>query len=170
MKESDYVMKIMANWVAFDESEGTKTGRDFIQSSGTKDMKQFTYQQPFGLNFIYITQVGDHNNQIHAPISLERTWATKFWPDCKFAWYLTVLEFNTALASVHFQNDGVVQTSLYFRRGLVIQCLENTIWFELGDNGRPKRYSKIPIYVPCEKITVKHHGGMWYTSNKLQKK
>ena len=71
-----------------------------------------------------------------------------------------VSEVNTALGSGHFQNYGVVQPSLYFWRDLAIYCLENTIGVELGENGRPKRNAKIPIYVRCEKITVKHHGGI----------
>ena len=76
----------------------------------------------------------NHNNQRHAPISLERTWATKFWPDHNFAWYLAVSKINTALSSGHFQNDGVVQPSLNFWRALSIERLENTIGVELGDN------------------------------------
>ena len=75
-------------------------------------------------------------------------------------------EVNTALASGHFQNDWVVEPSLYFWRVLAIECLENTIGVELRDNGRPVRTSKIPIYVPCEQIVVKHHGRMWDPSRK----
>ena len=77
----------------------------------------------------------DHNKWRHAPIYLEMTRTTKFWPDCNFAWYLALSEVNIALASGHFQNDGVVQPSLYFWRALTIECLENTIGVELGDNG-----------------------------------
>ena len=152
-----------------DELEGARTIRDFINSSGMKEMNQFTYQQPFGLHFRYIHQVDDHNNWRHVPISLERTWGTKLWPDRNFSWYLAVSEANTALASGHFQNDGVVQPSLDFRRALAIECLENTIGVELGGNGRPKRTTKLTIYVPCEKITVEHHGRMWDPSQKREK-
>ena len=52
---------------------------------------------------------------------------------------------------------------------MAIECLENSIEVGLGDNGKPKRTSEIPIYVPCEKITVKHHGGMWDPSKKKGK-
>ena len=71
---------------------------------------------------------------MHATISLERTWTTKFWPDRNFAWYLAVLEVNTDIASGHFKNDGVVQPSLDFWRGLATKCLENTVGVELGEN------------------------------------
>ena len=111
----------------------------------------------------------DQNNWRHAPIYLERTREKKFWPDCNFYWYLAVTEVNTDLASGHFQNDGVVQPSLYFQRYLAIYCLENTIGVELGDNELTKGAYKLTIYVPCEKITVKQNGGMWYPSKKKEK-
>ena len=98
----------------------SKTRRYFIYSSGTKDTKQFIYQNPFGINFRYRHQVYDTNNQIHVTIYLDRTRATNFSPDRKFAWYLALSGVNTALASGHFQNYGVVQPGLYFWRLLSI--------------------------------------------------
>ena len=91
MKEPDYVMKIMASWMKLDEVEGTRKRRYYIYISGTKRTKQFTYRHPFGINFIYIHKVDDHNNWRHAPTSFEKTRATKFWPDCNFSWYLAAL-------------------------------------------------------------------------------
>ena len=169
MKEMDYVMNIVASWITLDELEGARTRKYFTDSSGTKETNQFTYRQPFGIHLRYRHQVDDHNKHRHAPMSLERTWATNFWPDCNFAWYLEMSEVNTALVSGRFQNDGVVQPSLDFWRYFAIECLENTIGFKLGDNGQPKRTYKLPIYVPCEKITVKHHGRMWDPSKKKEK-
>ena len=127
-------MKIMASWIALDELEEARTGRYFIEISGMKDTKQFTYWKPFGLHFRYIHQVDDNNIWRHGTISLDRKWATKFWPDRNFAWYITFLEFNKALASGHFKNDGVVQPSLDFWRVLSMECLENKIGVELGEN------------------------------------
>ena len=118
MEDPDHVMKIIVSCMTLDELEGESTGRYFIERSGTKETKQFTYRQPFGLHFRYIHQVDDHNNRRYEPISLEEKWSTKFWPDCNLSWYITVLGFNTALASGHFQNDGVVQPSLDFWRAL----------------------------------------------------
>ena len=169
MKDPDYLMNIMVSWMTLDELEGAKTRRYFIDSIGTKETKQFTYRNPFGLRFRCGHQLYDHNNRRHAPFSLERRWATKFWPDRNFSWYLVVLEVNTTLASGHFQNYGVVQPSLDFWRALAIECLEKKIGVELGDNGRPNRSCKIPLYVPFEKIKVKHYGGMWYPSKKKEK-
>ena len=155
--------------MTLDELEDARTRIYCIDSSGTKDTKQFTYRQPFGIHFRYRHKVDDHINQRHSPICLERTWATKFWIDHNFAYYLVVPEVNTALLSRHFQNDGVVQPSLDFQRALAMECLENTIRVELEENGQPNRIFKSLICVPCEKITVKHHGGMWGPSKKREK-
>ena len=35
MNDKDYVIKIVAIWMTLDELEGSKTKRDFIDSSGT---------------------------------------------------------------------------------------------------------------------------------------
>ena len=120
MKEPDYVMKIMASWMTLDELEDTSTRRELIDISGTNKKKQFIYRHPFGIYSRYIHQADDHNNQRHAQIYLERIWATNFWPDHNFAWYLAVSDVNIDLASGHFKNDGLVQSSLYFYRALAI--------------------------------------------------
>ena len=39
MKYPDYVMNIMEGWMSLDELEGEKTRRDFLESSGMKEMK-----------------------------------------------------------------------------------------------------------------------------------
>ena len=78
MKDLEYVIKILAIWTTLNELVGAKTRRDFIDSSGTKERKQFTYQHPFGIHLRCINQVDNHNNWRHATIYLERTWATKF--------------------------------------------------------------------------------------------
>ena len=62
MEDPDYVIKIMVIWITIDEVEGTKTIRDFIDSSVTKERNQFTYQCQFGITFRYRNQVDNHNN------------------------------------------------------------------------------------------------------------
>ena len=125
-------MKIMASWTKIDELEGARKSRYFIDRSGTKETKLFTYRQSFGIHFRYMHQVDNKNNWRHAPISLERKWETTFWPNHNFAWYLAVSEVNTALVSGHFKNDGVVQPSMYFWRSLAIYCLDNKIGMNWG--------------------------------------
>ena len=105
----------------------------------------------------------------------------EFWVDDQpQSWYHTKtrklwecikdeFKVNTDLASGHFQNNGVVQISLDFRRALAIECLKNTIGVDLGKNGRPKRTSKIPNFVPSKKVTVRHHGKMRDPSKKSKK-
>ena len=50
LKDTDYVMKKMAISVTFDELDGARKRRYFIDRIETKDTKQFTYRQPFGDN------------------------------------------------------------------------------------------------------------------------
>ena len=78
-------MKIMESWMKLDGLEGENTRRYFIESSGKRDTKKFTYRKPFGIHFRYIHQLDDHNNNRHAPIYLDRTWTTNFWLDHNFA-------------------------------------------------------------------------------------
>ena len=70
MKYPGRVMKIMASWMTLDELDNPRIRRDFVESSGTKDTKQFTYLKPFGIHFRYIHQVDNHNNRRYAPIFL----------------------------------------------------------------------------------------------------
>ena len=102
MKEPDHEMKIMDSWMDLDELEGTNTRKDFIYSNRKKETNKFAFRKSFGIHFRYIHQVDNHNNRWHAPIYLERTRATKFWPDINFYWHLGVSEVNTALSQGHF--------------------------------------------------------------------
>ena len=70
--------------MSLDELEVAKARRYFIDSSGINEKKNFKYCQPFGLHFSNRHQVDGHNNQRHAPIYLERTWATRLWHDHNF--------------------------------------------------------------------------------------
>ena len=78
-------MKIMATWMALEELDGADIRWEYKERDGESVARLFKYCQPFGLHFRYCHQVDDHNNRRHAPISIERTWATKFCPDRNFA-------------------------------------------------------------------------------------
>ena len=78
-------------------------------------------------------------------------------------------EVNADLVSGHFKKDGLVQPSLDFWIELDIECLENTVGVELGNNGQPKIACKIPVYVPCEQFGVKHYCGILDLSKKRKK-
>ena len=120
MKDPYFLMKIMASSMTLDKLKVAKTRRYIIERSVPKEKNQFQYDQLFGLYFRYKHQVDKQKNLIHAPIFKDITWMTILFPDPNFSWYLTLLEVNIALASGHFQNYGVVQPSMYFRRALAI--------------------------------------------------
>ena len=70
-------MKIMATWMTLEELDGADTRREYKGRDGESLVRLFKYCHPFGLHFLYRHQVDDHKNRRHAPISIERTWATK---------------------------------------------------------------------------------------------
>ena len=119
----------------------------------------FTWRQPF-----WCHQVDYHNNRPHSPISLKRTWDTKFWPYRNFVWYFVVTEKSTALATGHFQNGGDIMPTLDFWRQLEIWCIENNIGTYHGDVGKPMwvcRRSQIAEH-KLEKVKTYH--GKWLPS------
>ena len=95
-------MKIMATWMTLEELDGSDTRREYKGRDDESLARIFKYRQTFGFQFRYRHQVDDHTNRRHSPISIERTWATKFWTNRNFEWYLAVTEVNTALADGHF--------------------------------------------------------------------
>ena len=111
-------MKIMATWMKLEEMDGSNTRREYKGRDGEFLSRLFKYCLSFGLHSRYRHQVDYHNNRKHAPISIESTWETKFWPDRNFAWYLAVTEVNTALADGNFRKGGKLIPTLQFRRKL----------------------------------------------------
>ena len=101
MKEPNYLMKIMCKWMTLDDFEGGQTRRDYLVDD-VKTIKTFCYKQLFIMHYKFRHQVDYNNNRRHSPISVERTWATKFWGDINCTWYLATSEVNTNLAWRHF--------------------------------------------------------------------
>ena len=121
------------------------------------------------MHFRYRHQVDDHNNRRHAPISIERTWATKFCPDRNFAWYLAVTEVNMALAYGHFRKGRKLIPTLQFRRKLAHEMMENNIGGDTVDYGSPRRTTFTPSIVACTLLKVKKHEGSYDRKSKIQK-
>ena len=71
-------MKIMATWMTMEELDEADIRREYKGREVQSLARIFKYCRPFGFHFHYRHQVDDHNNRIHAPISIERTLATKF--------------------------------------------------------------------------------------------
>ena len=97
MKKTNYMTKIIYNWMTLDKFEGRQTQRCYLVD-GVKTTKTLCYKQPFGMHYKFIHQVDDNNNRQHSHILVERTWAAKFWEDRNCAWYLATSEVNTNLA------------------------------------------------------------------------
>ena len=53
LKESEYIMKIMALWMTLDNLEGAKPNCSYKGRDGEPLVKIFKYRQPFGFKFIY---------------------------------------------------------------------------------------------------------------------
>ena len=88
-------MKIMISWITLDVLDGANTKRDYTDNRGSCVRRIFTHQQPFRLHY--------NNNHRHTPICIKLTWATRFWMDRKFAWYLAISEVSANIAHGYFQ-------------------------------------------------------------------
>ena len=103
MKEPDYVMKLMTTYGELYPTD-KRTQRKF-KCSGVMNTKELMYTEVVA-NMFFIDIKLMKKNRRHAPISIERTWATKYWPARFFAWYLAVSEVNANYAQAYFQNSG----------------------------------------------------------------
>jgi hypothetical protein len=113
-----------------DENEDHKTKRVY-KKNGETVTKTFNYIEPISNHFKYRHQIDDHNNRRHSPISIEKTWATKFWPDRNFAWFLAVTEVNTNLARGYFGGQTLPQ--LVFRKKLAWEMINYNLEGNAGE-------------------------------------
>lgn len=56
--------------------------------------KEFLYPAPFSLHLKFRHKIDDQNNCCHSPISVEKTWKTKYWTDRVHAFLIAVSEVN----------------------------------------------------------------------------
>ena len=54
-----------------------RTQRKF-KRGGVMDTEEFMYTEVFANHFLDQHQVDENNNRRHAPISIDKTWATKY--------------------------------------------------------------------------------------------
>ena len=101
-----------------------KRTRSKFNFGGAMETNEFMYMDVVTHHFLYRHQVHDKNNRRHPPISVERTWATKYWPDRCFAWYLAVSEVNVNYARAYFQYSSNALSHIEFRRRLANDLLE----------------------------------------------
>ena len=159
----------MDTWMTLEELDRADTRREYKGRDGQYLVRKFKYLQPFVLHFRYHHQVYYHNNRTNAPISIERTWATKFWPDRNSAWYLAVTEVNTALADGHFRKDGKLIPNFQFRRKLEHEMMENTIGVDTVDYEMPKRSTWTSAIALCKLQKFKNNEGSYDKRQKIQK-
>ena len=85
---------MMITYGMLEQLEGSDTQRRYKGAGGELVPKRFNYRDVFGNHFNYRHQVDDINNRRHSPISVERTWATKYWPDLCHAYFFALIEVN----------------------------------------------------------------------------
>lgn len=168
MKEPEYVMMVMSTYGRDEALEGSTTKRTYTTDSGEVRNKQFSYHEVFGNHFRFRHQVDDHNNRRHQPISLERTWGTKFWPDRCFAHFLALTEVNVNLMQGYSEGKAVMP-QIEFRRKLAFQMLENTLDDDSTIACRLKKKRK-SIGSTHSLVQIPPHRGRWMTNlNKYNK-
>ena len=85
----------------------------------------FRYPELVYNHYTFRHAVDDHNNRRQAPISIERTWSTNWWPNRVFAFLLGVTEVNVYLAMVNiFKLEKIEQ--LEFRKLLTFHLIHNS--------------------------------------------
>ena len=168
MKEPNYVIKIMCKWMTLDDFEGGQTRRDYLVD-GVKTTKTFCYKQPFRMHYKFRHQVDDNNNRRHSPISVERTWATKFCEYRNCSWYLATSEVNTNLAWGYFRREGKVDATLDFWRKLADECLVSSIEVNKDNKdvvSRPLRTCRMPKIGTHRLATAPKYRGVWISKQK----
>ena len=130
MKDVGYVMKVMSTYDIL-ERNGCETMRKY-KKDGNITTKRFQYPETIRKHFDGRHSVGDHNNCHHAPISLEQTWATKWWPPRVMAFILSITEVNVNLAHAYFCKNKDTLSSLEFTKKMAYTMLMNN----LNDSGR----------------------------------
>ena len=113
--------------------------RQIFGPKESRKQKMIWYLEVVHNHFKYRHAVDDHNNRRQSPISLEETWATKWWPHRVHAFLLGVTEVNCALADDYFYgNDD--KSQLQVRKEMAKELIHNRyLEQEESRNGRTTR-------------------------------
>ena len=119
MKEPDYVMMLMTTY-------GTTTRFGLEKPCRLDDGTEVKFQYPKIIynHFKYWHAVDDHNNRWQSPISIEKTWKTKWWPNRVFAFLLALTEINCLLVWVNILKHDPIET-LEFWKMLAKELINN---------------------------------------------
>ena len=126
IKYPDNVILMMTTYGTLEYLERLGTQRRYKGSGGDLVTKQFNYRKVFGINFNYRYQVDDNNNRRHSPVSVERTWDTKYWTDRCHAYFLALVEVNANYLQGYLVDEVDVEPQLNFWRQLGWEMVENT--------------------------------------------
>ncbi|KAL3773331.1 hypothetical protein ACHAWO_002914 [Cyclotella atomus] len=86
MKESDYVMRIMATGGSLITDDTCKIAHRGVGANRVS----FPYMKPYDWHFRYRHSVDDHNNLHHSLPSIEGSWTTDQWALCVFQFLLAI--------------------------------------------------------------------------------
>ncbi len=87
-KEPDYIMMLMGTYGTIERvgQEQTRTWK----SENAEYRTTFQYPELVHNHFKYRHAVDDNNNRRQAPVSIERTWSTNWWPHQVFAFLIAI--------------------------------------------------------------------------------
>ncbi len=92
MKEQDYMMMLMSTYGSLNEMTKGDTAHTWTNPAGESVTKRFKGWEPFFNHFKFRYGIDDHNAKRLSPISIEETWATKWWPNRVLASSLQLLK------------------------------------------------------------------------------
>ena len=118
---------MMTTFGMLEHLEGSYTQRRYKGVGGELVTKRFNYCEVFGNQFNYRHQVENNINCCHYPISVERTWATNYWPGRCHAYFLALSEVNTNYLRGYLVDGVYVYPQVDFRHQLGRLMVENTL-------------------------------------------
>ena len=140
IKETDYLMLMMTTYGTLYHLEGSDTQQRYKEVGGECVTKRFNYSEVFGNHFNYRYQIYNNSNRRHYPISVERNWATNYWPDRCHALLLALAEVNANYLRGYLVNGVDVEPQLDFRRQLGWEMVDNTLDEETEAGGIDENY------------------------------
>ncbi len=133
MKESGYVMRMMATGGLLDANESCRMASCRWNNGGVEVSRTFQNTCPFDWHFWYRHAVDDHNNLRHGLPSIKDSWRTQRWETCVFLFILAITEVNAFLCIRYFTfGKGSLAgcpTLLGFCRRLAWQIINNS-WIQ----------------------------------------
>ena len=85
---------MMTTYGKLEHFEGSDTQQRYKGAGGEFVTKRLNYCEVFGNHFNFRHQVGNNNNWLHSPISVERILYKKYWPNRCHDYSLVLTEIN----------------------------------------------------------------------------